>query len=142
MARTPPFDLDPHVAIRSPETLPALVINGMYKRFQTMKGELADRFINSFNVICWSLTTAGRKKGVNAPKTRRQRGINWTREGSKARLKEGTLEIADGMEDLEVAAKNEPGYDQRRDFIIRKAKQIYSRNPEYYDKTWQKAHGY
>ncbi len=142
MARTPPFDLDPHVAIRSPETLPALVINGMYKVFQKQRGELAERFIAAFNITCWSLTTAGRRKAATAPKNRRQKGINWQSEGRETRLIKGTLEIAPGMEKMEVEAKQESGHDQMKRFIVERAKRIYARNPDYYDKTWQKAHGY
>lgn len=142
MAKTPPFDLDPHVAIRAPETLPALVVNGMYKVFQKQRGELAERFINSFNIVCWALTTAGRKKAATAPQTRRQKGVNWQQEGRETRLVKGTLEIAPGMEKMERAAAQEPDHDQKKRYIVERAKRIYARRPEYYDQTWQKAHGY
>ena len=47
----PPFDLDPHVAIRDPDSLPTLMIRAMHPIILAEKrGSMVERFIKGFNI--------------------------------------------------------------------------------------------
>ncbi len=133
MAKTPPFDLDPHLAIRDPKALPAIMISAMYDILQRRQhpGMLVDRFIAAFNVAAWSLTTAGRKKTKHG---------GWHGEGSEARLRKGTLELTPiiGVH-KNVEAKKARDYDRKERWIFEAAKRILESNPDRYAKTWQEA---
>jgi len=73
MAHEPQKKFDPYVAIRDPDSLPPLVISGMYShimREASGNDPTEDDFIKAFNVVTWGLLTAGPK-----------------RDGSEARIK-------------------------------------------------------
>lgn len=132
MAKEPPFDLDPHLAIRDPDALPALMVSAMYDVLQRrMQGGMAERYIQAFNIAAWSLTTAGRKKTKHA---------GWTNEGRDARLKKGTLELTSLGVKKEIEARKHPQADAKKLAIKRLAKRILDSRPDYYAKTWQEAH--
>jgi hypothetical protein len=62
VSKLPPDKLDPHAVIRSPSGLPKLVQMGIHDMILTEqggKGPSADDLIRSYNIICWSLLTAG-----------------------------------------------------------------------------------
>jgi hypothetical protein len=151
--KDPPFDLDPHVAIHSPETLPAMMINGMYSVMQKAKGgTLAERFISAFNITAWSLTTAGRRKSKPASTTQRRaqlgrkrvnrhRTESWQQEGREARLKKGTLEPTTLGKRLEEEARKTPQHDAKRTWIETQAARIHRSNEDYYNQSWQQVHG-
>lgn len=68
----PPFKLDPHVAIRTPEVLPVLMARAMHSivRHESGGNPSAELFIKAFNVAAWTLTTAGRKASNPKPETK------------------------------------------------------------------------
>lgn len=132
MAKDPPFDLDPHLAIRDPDALPSLLVSAMYDVLQRRQsGNMEERYIKAFNIAAWSLTTAGRKKTKHA---------GWTNEGSKARLKKGTLELTSLGVKKEIAARKHPDADAKKLAIKRMAKRIFDARPDYYAQSWQEAH--
>jgi len=62
MSKEPHGKLDPHVAIRDPGSLPKLVRWSMYDFIMRETGgsdPTPDDFIKAFNIITWSLITAG-----------------------------------------------------------------------------------
>jgi hypothetical protein len=68
MSWVPPFNLDPHVAVRAPETMPVLMQRGVYDLIDRWKhgeknkhseGDEDDRFMRAFNYIAKRLTDTG-----------------------------------------------------------------------------------
>lgn len=135
MAKDPPFGLDPHTAVRDPDSLPPLMISAMYDVMERGKvgGTLAERFISAFNIAAWSLTTAGRRKTKHG---------GWHGEGSEARLKRGTLDLTPiiGMQ-KNTEAYRAPGYDKKKAEIKDYAEKLMESRPDYYGKSWKDAHG-
>jgi hypothetical protein len=84
--KPPPFNLDPHVVIRDPGATPVLLRRGMYRaiRQETQGDPTYDQFIAAFNIIAWSLTTAGRRSSGGS-----QRG--------RGRLRKGTTTLTPRM---------------------------------------------
>ena len=107
MSKEPHGDLDPHVAIRAPTSLPKLVIWAMYDLVMRETGgsdPTVDDFIKAFNIITWSLITAGTTRSNTTPnrgeksklrkvlktgrkKIKRTTVVKASRDGSEARLK-------------------------------------------------------
>lgn len=62
MSKQPPLKLDPYIAFRDPDSLPRLVQMGMVDMLRReLKGNDPgpDDLVKAFNIICWSLLTAG-----------------------------------------------------------------------------------
>ena len=134
MAKNPPFDLDPHLAVRDPESLPPLLISCMADILlrRSSGGTEDERFISAFNIAAWSLTTAGRKK----------KGDGWHGEGSEARLVKGTVQLTariGATKNHEV--KNSPDYDKKKMLVVKMAKRLLTKRPDFFSKTWKEAHG-
>ena len=113
MSKEPHGKLDPHVAVRDPGSLPKLVQAGMYRLIMRETGGSdpdPDTFIKAFNIITWSLLTAGTTRSNTtdatlrgkpmAPKLRqvlnpgkkkktakKRKPVKATRDGSEARVK-------------------------------------------------------
>jgi len=70
MAKEPQEKFDPYVAIRDPDSLPPLVISGIYShimREASGNDPTEDDFVKAFNVVTWGLLTAGpRRDGSEA----------------------------------------------------------------------------
>lgn len=85
----PPFKLDPHVAIRTPDRLPLLMVRAMHSvvRSETQSDPSAEVFIKAFNIAAWTLTTAGRKASNPKPEQKQTKKATVGVGGGKLRKK-------------------------------------------------------
>lgn len=117
MAWVPPFNLDPHVAIRAPESLPVLMQRGIYDVIEKEdEGKTEDKFIRAFNYIAMSLTKSGR-------------------------IRQGTLDLTPKGIERENEVKHQKDTKTKLYWLHRKAKKLYDEDPTKYSKTWWQANG-
>jgi len=115
MSWVPPFELDPHLAVRDPAQLPILMQRGMHDLIERDKeGSLHDKFMRSFNFIAKSLTKSGR-------------------------IRQGTLKLTP------LGVKREDEVRLQRDtrvklyWLDKWAKKLRDEKPNLYAKTWWQA---
>lgn len=129
--KPPPFNLDPHAAIRDPDSLPILLRRGMFNVIRREAGQrdpTYDQFVGAFNIIAWSLTTAGRRPGKKSKGSQRGRG----------RLKRGTTQLTPRVgKKLEEQRKKEPDTDKKMWWISRWAKQLREADPDRATMTYE-----
>jgi len=113
MAWEPPYDLDPHAAVRDPSQLPVLLQRGVHDVIEKeTQGTLHDKFMRGFNFVAKKLTDTGR-------------------------LKRGTLELTP------LGIKREKEVERLKDtkvklyWLGRWAERLRSERPGYYDRTWK-----
>lgn len=97
MSKEPYKKLDPHVAVRAPDTLPKLVRMGMYRLIMRTTGgsdPTPDDFIKAFNIITWSLITAGTTRSAHTDSKLRQRGSGKLRKVLKTGKRKTTKKTA------------------------------------------------
>lgn len=123
MAWVPPYNLDPHVAVRNPSQMPVLVQRGIYDLIERWKigektkdseGSTHDRFMRAFNFIAKSLTDS-------------------------KRLRRGTLELTPLGRKREVEVQRLKDTKTKLYWLARWAKKLYDENPTLYAKTWWQA---
>jgi uncharacterized short protein YbdD (DUF466 family) len=128
--KPPPFNLDPHVAIQDPGSLPILLRRGMFRAIRQQAGQRDPtyQFISAFNIIAWSLTTAGRRTGKKAKGSQRGRG----------RLKKGTTKLTPNMgKKLEEQRKRMRDTDEKLRWIDKWAEQLRTQDPDRATMTYE-----
>lgn len=129
--KPPPFDLDPHVAIRDPHSLPILLRRGMFRVLRQEIGQkdpTYDQFVSAFNIIAWSLTTAGRRTGKKAKGSQRGRG----------RLKKGTTQLTPRVgKRLEEERRKMRDTEKKLWWIDRWAEQLRTQDPDRATMTYE-----
>lgn len=131
-AYKPPFGLDPHVAIRDPNSLPVILRRGMFRIIQQRVGKSDpnyDDFVASFNIAAWSLTTAGRTRNKKAGAKKTNRG--------QARLVMGTTKLTGKFKKVELEKARLPDTPEKMQAIERWANQIKSEDEDRATMTWQ-----
>lgn len=87
-----------------------------------------DQFISAFNIIAWSLTTAGRRTGKKAKGSQRGRG----------RLKKGTTKLTPNMgKKLEEQRKRMRDTDEKLRWIDKWAEQLRTQDPDRATMTYE-----
>jgi len=125
MSWVPPFKLDPHVAVRAPDTLPILMQRGIHdliergtkgdaKNKGKLKGSMHDKFMIAFNYIAKSLTDSGR-------------------------LRHGTLDLTPKGVEREKEAAHLKDTKMKLYWLDRWATKLRAENPSLYAKTWWQA---
>lgn len=115
MAWEPPYNLDPHVIVRDPDTVPLLLRRGAYDVIERSKdGSLHEKFMKAFNVVAKTLTDAGR-------------------------LRRGTLNLTPEGIRREDEVRRLKDTKQKLYWLGRWAKQLRDQNPDLYAKTWWQA---
>jgi hypothetical protein len=133
MGYEPPFDLDPHQAIREPETLPVIMARGMFSviRQKTKNDPTYDDFISGFNISAWSLVTAGRR---SSKKTGKKKTV-----GGQARMKviEGRLLLTTVGKKLNEEKRRLPDSELKVKSIIKWAEQLKTSDPDRATMTYE-----
>lgn len=129
--KPPPFNLDPHIAIRDPSSLPILLRRGMYDVISTQatSGDPTyDEFVGAFNIIAWSLTTAGRRPGKKTKGKQLGRG----------RLKKGTTTLTPHVgKRVEEERKKQSDTKKKLWWIGKWAKQLRTQDPDRATMTYE-----
>ena len=129
--KPPPFNLDPHVVIRDPNSLPILLRRGIYDVItkQATSGDPTYKeFIAAFNIIAWSLTTAGRRPGKQSKGSQRGRG----------RLKRGTTRLTPNIgTKLNEERKRLTDTKKKIWWVSRWAKQLREQDPDRATMTYE-----
>lgn len=147
MSKQPPQSLDPYVAFRNPGSLPRLVQMGIV---DLLRRELGgndpgpDDMVKAFNVICWSLLTAG--PGRNG--TKRRVRVSPNDKGTVVLTNLGEMIERQRMrkpKPKKKAKKAKPPaktaltwmvFDHKAAMLARWAKALYDRDPAKYDQSW------
>lgn len=133
-AHKPPFDLDAHVALRDPESMPVLMRRCMFSVIQQRIGKVDpsyEDFITGFNIAAWSLTTAGRKKAGT------KKGGGKKTNKSQARLEKGTLKLRGIGKKLEQEKRRLPDTAEKMRAINKWAELLRTENEERATMTWK-----
>lgn len=150
MSKRPPENLDPFVAIRDPGSLPKLLQWGMYDLL-TRDGDMTpteDDMVKAFNVIAWSLLTAGPgRNGTEArlkvdPKDKTRSKLTPLGEDRERDvLKRPTPSATAKKPRARSRKKKKPWmpFEQKARALASWASSIYDNNPDRYGKTWQEA---
>lgn len=146
MSKQPPKKLDPHVLLRDPDSLPRLVRMGIVDLLRRDKGGSdpnAEDMIKSFNVICWSLLTAGPQR--NGAKRRIKTSPN--NQSTVVLTNLGEMIERERVKRPKKKKKKAKGktvlpwmpFPKKAAMLRRWAKAIYDRNPAKYSQSWWKA---
>lgn len=115
MAWEPPYDLDPHLAVRDPSQLPLLLRRGIHDVVEKEKtGTLHEKIMKGFNCVAKMLTDSGRLRRGTLELT----PLGIKREKEVARLKDTRTKLY---------------------WLDRWAERLRIEKPGYYDKTWKQA---
>jgi hypothetical protein len=115
MAWVPLYNLDPHVAVRSPDQMPLLMQRGIHDVIEKeTEGSLHDKFMRAFNFIAKSLTESGRLRRGTLDLT----PLGIKREDEVRRLKDTKTKIY---------------------WLGRWAAKLREKDPTLYAKTWWQA---
>lgn len=123
MAEDPPYGLDPHIVVRSPDAVPLLFKRGMVNVIERSTGELYDKVMRAFNIIAYSL--------VESKRIRVKQG------GALKLLPLGIKRTTEITHDRSEIRKSEKKMEKFNNWI----KQLKTTFPDRFEKSWWEEQG-